>query len=209
VSLVFFFYFPSAKVLTKFSPRSCGPNATYAWDLRTFSMIMVAQAPIASGEEITLAYTEIAQPRAARHAKLERMYGFTCECKYCVLSNSKAVEQSDRAREEIHYSYSKTSMTNDLSARHEELVNYLIKILVMIKREGMFYKEAGHLDLLAMLYGQRNDMKRWRMWGEKALRAYTALQDSEEEMEKWQGWLTDERKFGEFLKLSRVSALLN
>ncbi|EMD31248.1 hypothetical protein CERSUDRAFT_60339 [Gelatoporia subvermispora B] len=62
--------------------HSCRPNAHVRMDTHSLSLQLVALRPIASGEQVTVAYTDILAPYTTRKRKLAP-YGFTCSCLSC------------------------------------------------------------------------------------------------------------------------------
>jgi hypothetical protein len=71
------------KTHTRIVFSSCQPNASWEWDLASWSMGLKAKHSIRSGVEITVAYINNNQPREARRKKLFKMYRFDCECERC------------------------------------------------------------------------------------------------------------------------------
>ncbi|TDL24149.1 hypothetical protein BD410DRAFT_719615 [Rickenella mellea] len=64
--------------------HSCGPNAAATrFDDEKMAMTLAARRSISPGEEITISYTELDGPHAARQDELKTKYLFTCECKHC------------------------------------------------------------------------------------------------------------------------------
>jgi len=65
--------------------HSYDPNTGYDWDYDRFQLVLYAHRPILKGEEITVAYIDHNQPRAARRAELKEMFDFDCACEKCSL----------------------------------------------------------------------------------------------------------------------------
>ncbi|KAG6917993.1 hypothetical protein DXG01_017003 [Tephrocybe rancida] len=82
--------------------HSCTPNASWNFDLASFSLSVRAVRPIKAGEEIFISYCEIAVPKAERQASL-RPYGFQCTCTACTDPGSDALlARIKRSTEVIH-----------------------------------------------------------------------------------------------------------
>ncbi|EJF61803.1 SET domain-containing protein [Dichomitus squalens LYAD-421 SS1] len=77
--------------------HSCSPNAAYRFDLAAFAFEVRALFPIRPGEQVSIAYTDPALPRAARQHALLSSYGFTCACPACSLP-SAALSLSEMRR---------------------------------------------------------------------------------------------------------------
>ncbi|TBU25750.1 SET domain-containing protein [Dichomitus squalens] len=77
--------------------HSCSPNAAYRFDLAAFAFEVRALFPIRPGEQVSIAYTDPALPRAARQHALLSSYGFTCACPVCSLP-SAALSLSEMRR---------------------------------------------------------------------------------------------------------------
>ncbi|KAI0739422.1 hypothetical protein C8Q80DRAFT_1111142 [Daedaleopsis nitida] len=63
--------------------HSCAPNALWIWDLETLTFTVAAITPIRAGEQVTIAYIDIACPRFQRQELLTSRYKFTCKCPAC------------------------------------------------------------------------------------------------------------------------------
>ncbi|KAJ6631446.1 hypothetical protein B0H10DRAFT_1658749, partial [Mycena sp. CBHHK59/15] len=60
--------------------HDCAPNAHYFFCRESFTGRFHALRRIGAGEEITVAYTDLAAPRAQRQADLLAKYRFVCSC---------------------------------------------------------------------------------------------------------------------------------
>ncbi|KZV74934.1 SET domain-containing protein [Peniophora sp. CONT] len=74
--------------------HSCSPNATFTFNMPSFTMEIHAVRSIAMGEEITVAYVNVEDDAVIRQAAL-RPYGFACVCAACT---SPATSDTERKR---------------------------------------------------------------------------------------------------------------
>ena len=80
--------------------HSCTPNAVFYLDpnapcgteaaLCHAPLVVRAVRDLEEGTEVTLAYTELLQPRAGRQRWLKDHYGFDCRCARCVLEGEES-----------------------------------------------------------------------------------------------------------------------
>lgn len=90
------------KVLTLKASRlnhSCSPNATWRYNRETNKFQIRANQDIASGSEVTIVYSCLLEPRKDRQAKLERGYGFVCECIACDLHSEYGIATENRRKQ--------------------------------------------------------------------------------------------------------------
>ncbi|KAJ3486497.1 hypothetical protein NLI96_g4196 [Meripilus lineatus] len=80
--------------------HDCCPNAKYSFNLTTFRGEVRAMRLIRAGQEITITYTHLDQPRRERQRALSQARFFTCACKTCSLPLDRRNE-SDARRERI------------------------------------------------------------------------------------------------------------
>ncbi|KAE9407491.1 SET domain-containing protein [Gymnopus androsaceus JB14] len=80
--------------------HDCSPNANYFFSFSTFSGGLRAITDIEIGEEITIMYTNLLEPRALRKASLEANYFFTCSCKACT-ADAVTARASDARRVQL------------------------------------------------------------------------------------------------------------
>lgn len=76
--------------------HDCRPNAAYFWDEETFTHYVHAMRTIQPGEEITISYIDSEKPRAHRMRRLERNWGFKCDCSACTAHPSLTAESDAR-----------------------------------------------------------------------------------------------------------------
>ncbi|KAF8152563.1 hypothetical protein B0H34DRAFT_784605 [Crassisporium funariophilum] len=203
--------------------HSCGPNAKWDWNQKTFSLSLTAVRPIDAGEEITIPYVAPDMLSDLRRDTLSTLYGFECVCSYCQLPEDK-IRQSDLARTTLSAmwgdaaaeaglpSFEKWCLDPELS--DDVLINAHVRALHLIEREGLQIldthghteAEAGgvggahperdigrHLDLIAMCYGALEDADNFRKWVERAGEA--RLRCRPEQRLAFQKWLSNPISF--------------
>jgi hypothetical protein len=65
-----------------FFNHSCDPNCVVSSAVTPLQIVTIRE--VQPGEELTIAYVDISQPRSARQAKLSANYCFDCSCPRCV-----------------------------------------------------------------------------------------------------------------------------
>ncbi|KAG5221554.1 SET domain-containing protein [Salix suchowensis] len=70
-------------------------RCNHRWDLQTFSLHLEAVQPINPGEQITVHYVPLEQPRSERRAQLQELYHFTCQCDHCNVPDKLALAGDD------------------------------------------------------------------------------------------------------------------
>ena len=78
--------------------HDCRPNAAYFFDEATLTHYTHAARDIFPGDEISISYTDIVQPRAVRQHALHSEWGFKCSCSACSLGPMLARESDTRVR---------------------------------------------------------------------------------------------------------------
>lgn len=76
--------------------HDCRPNAAYFWDEETLTHYVHAMRTIQPGEEITISYVDSEKDRAHRMRRLERSWGFKCDCSACTAHPSLTAESDAR-----------------------------------------------------------------------------------------------------------------
>lgn len=176
---------------------SCGPNAIQKWDLATFTHTLYAMRPILSGEEITKTYTDITAPRAIRMAKLQRSYGFSCDCPYCTLPTPEAIARSDAARAELrdwrntHPTYMKWS--KDLCRADDTVIQSHLRALELIDQEGMHGMQGIFLEEIALSYAILGQEVEFRIWAERVVELWKELDP--EQSEEYTKYLANPKSF--------------
>lgn len=79
--------------------HACRPNAEYRFDPPTLSQAITAARDIRPGEEITLSYINPLLPRTRRVAKLQKNWGFACDCAACTAPDARAAESDARVEQ--------------------------------------------------------------------------------------------------------------
>ncbi|KAJ3556355.1 hypothetical protein NM688_g2075 [Phlebia brevispora] len=77
--------------------HACTPCANYFFSFTNFTGQLWALRDIAEGEEITISYCDLAEPKETRQTYLRDQFFFDCTCATCSLPNEEA-KQSDARR---------------------------------------------------------------------------------------------------------------
>ncbi|KAF7362098.1 SET domain-containing protein 5 [Mycena venus] len=140
--------------------HACSPNANFFFNSRSFTGQFHAVRAIATGEEITALYCELAASRQERRAELQEHYKFLCECPTCSLP-ADLVAQSDSRRRAIGKLIPMMhagAYADDLTvARIEELLGWATD-------EGLYALYAEILVYgfgLATKLGASNQARKW------------------------------------------------
>ena len=75
--------------------HSCNANCDYSWNQREKQMEVYAQTAIAEGEELSISYIDIREPRQVRQQMLQDNWQFRCCCSVC---SRRAHIESDKRR---------------------------------------------------------------------------------------------------------------
>jgi hypothetical protein len=156
-------------------------------------MCLSATRPIAKGEEITLRYINLRDPRTIRRGRLLDMYYFHCECEYCNLP-SEAVAVSDAARLELKRWPKSYCISHEWCPNLSLPDNYLVdghkRCIELHEREGIIDTiYAGHIEELAVVYAMLGDEQNFRLWAQKAVEQSKIRQMPENTM-FWKEWLS-------------------
>ncbi|KAJ7160618.1 hypothetical protein C8R43DRAFT_881458 [Mycena crocata] len=146
--------------------HSCGPNAKWTWDAKSFSLSLEAVRPIPADAEITVAYVATDTTRSIRRAALQATHNFTCLCAFCARPDA-VIAQSDAARAELAAFWVHTpafeDWCTDTHLPDQALVAAHGRALRLIEAEGLEVLGVGaHLDAVAMSYGALGDVDRFR-----------------------------------------------
>lgn len=112
-------------------------------------MSLIACRPLKAGEEITVSYTDLAETREIRRARLMSAYYFNCECEYCSRSE-KEVAASDSVRLEIKAREKNKGpqlgeWSRNLSLPDDHLIKYHKRGVDQHEKEGLYdYNHAVH-----------------------------------------------------------------
>ncbi|KAJ7784720.1 hypothetical protein B0H16DRAFT_1682034 [Mycena metata] len=132
--------------------HSCAPNAHYSPVVDTFECKLSAMRAIAEGEEITMAYANVAASTAERRECLLERYKFECHCTACDLPEPQATE-SDRRRTTIGASLGRI---NDGGVQESVSIARVKDLIKLAEEEGMV-EEAWVLSMAGMRYAQRHN----------------------------------------------------
>ncbi|KAG5636415.1 hypothetical protein H0H81_008125 [Sphagnurus paluster] len=190
------------------SNHSCGPNAAHKWDLESFSSSLYALRPISPGEEITIIYTDVTQPRDARRARLYAHYGFTCACAFCALPPAESAA-SDAARAELrewrHTRPVFAGWATDMCRADDFVLSSHMAALELIEREGLQGMESAFVRDVCLCWAVLGDEAKFREWAERLERLSEVrdpvmarevrrwLEDPKGKVPKW-GWRSVQRK---------------
>lgn len=162
--------------------HSCGPNAKWDWDMKTFSLTLTAVRTIAKGQEITIPYIAPDLPGGARRASIQQQYGFECQCYHCTYKLEEDFIHSDMARESLRRAWSSDCKLPSFEKWCTEpaypddlLINAYKRSLHLIEAEGLEVLDLGpgehperdvgrYKDALAMCYGALEDTENFRIW---------------------------------------------
>ena len=75
--------------------HSCNANCDYSWNERDQRMEVYAQTAICEGEELSISYIDIREPRQVRQQMLQDNWQFRCSCSVCSMRMHAA---SDKRR---------------------------------------------------------------------------------------------------------------
>jgi hypothetical protein len=74
--------------------HDCRPNAAYFWDENMMTHYIHAIRDIQAGEEITITYIDNEKDRKTRNTRLEKNWGFKCDCSTCT-AHANFIAESD------------------------------------------------------------------------------------------------------------------
>lgn len=148
--------------------HACAPSAHYYFDISSFTGKLHATRDLAKGEEITISYTSITDPRAKRRAALAATYNFECTCRTCSLPPAQSAE-SDRRRIAID-AFATSLEREEPRGPIEAIVPQVEEALEWIQLEGI-PAEAGRLLGLAVTMAMTAEAPNWALlfdWGARA-----------------------------------------
>ncbi len=73
--------------------HSCDPNCAVSSGVTPLQIVTIRE--VQPGEELTIAYVEISQPRSSRQAKLSENYCFDCGCPRCASEGDELTQSAD------------------------------------------------------------------------------------------------------------------
>ncbi|KAF9495429.1 SET domain-containing protein [Pleurotus eryngii] len=148
--------------------HSCSPNAIRRWDLQTFSLHLEAVQPINPGEQITVHYVPLEQPRSERRAQLQELYHFTCQCDHCNVPDKLALAGDDIRQQLLEFKERFPSFGEwcfDLEFPDDLLIRAHSRALDLIKKEGLeALGRERHADCIAMCAGALADAELFTEW---------------------------------------------
>ncbi|KAF2202149.1 SET domain-containing protein [Delitschia confertaspora ATCC 74209] len=167
--------------------HACAPNAQYYLDSELLTHFVHATRPIASDEEIIIAYTSPLSPTSERQKHLSEAFHFTCTCPRCAHSTS-----SDAVLAQIH---SMQSTLNDWSPTSTASPELAETILALYRKEGL----EGFLDIpygfAALTYNAVGDMWNATKYAQLAVEAIFMKDGSwTQNMGIWREMLENPRK---------------
>ncbi|KAK2604630.1 hypothetical protein N8I77_007543 [Diaporthe amygdali] len=107
--------------------HDCRPNSGYHFDASTLSQNVYAARDIRTGEELSIAYYDPLQARAARRHQLQSHWGFQCTCKHCT-ADPELVAKSDQRIEQIHALWRDLDDYSPASAGSAEKAELLVQL---------------------------------------------------------------------------------
>ena len=147
--------------------HDCRPNAMYYYDPKTLIHATQASRTILAGEEITIPYINILQPREDRQFALSNYWGFKCTCSLCSSSATHTHASDARIRritllQNALADWSSASVGSPSTAE---------KLIQLYNEEGIHAaKGTGHM-FAALAYNAVGDTGKAREHAEKALEA--------------------------------------
>jgi hypothetical protein len=135
--------------------HDCRPNVVFHLDPRTLAHTTTVVRDVQPGEELAISYLDSLEPRAARQARAQQVWGFKCSCAQCMLGEKEAAK-SDRRVQEILQIERKLE---DISSKG---VNgkLLEKLVRLYQEERLDAKVAGAYTLVALNYNMLGDAKK-------------------------------------------------
>ncbi|RDW70391.1 hypothetical protein BP5796_08788 [Coleophoma crateriformis] len=147
--------------------HDCRPNAMYYYDPATLIHSTHASRTILPGEEITITYINILQPRADRQEVLEMTWHFQCTCPLCT-SSDEEVAISDARMQRIHEIHATLADWSPNTMATPELAEELITLYELEKLHAAV--ATGHM-FASMAYNAIGDTDRAKQFAERALKA--------------------------------------
>ncbi|KAF8850985.1 SET domain-containing protein [Acephala macrosclerotiorum] len=139
---------------TSLMNHDCRPNTLYYHDTSTLIHATYASRTILPGEEITITYINILQPRSERRAVLKQTWQFDCQCSLCSRSES-ANQASDARIAQISHLQSHLSDWTATSIATPAMAD---KLLSLYEEEGIHAAQGvGHM-LAALAYNANGDV---------------------------------------------------
>ncbi|KUJ13160.1 SET domain-containing protein [Mollisia scopiformis] len=166
-----FLFYPETALMN----HDCRPNTLYHHDTNTLVHSTYASRTILLGEEITITYINILEPRSERRQVLNR-WGFECQCSLCSRSNA-----------EINHSDSRIRKINTLQTQLSDWTENSIATPAMAEDLLLLYEEEhihaakgiGHM-LAALAYNAEGDISLAKKHAKLALESGVVTDGSKE-----------------------------
>lgn len=105
--------------------------------------------------------------RPERQDMLRKRWGFTCTCSLCTASD--AVIAASDARREAMRELRENVLAHVRKREWSQAVSHHLKMLEMIKEEGMLAPLGEHYEIVARLYKAAGDRERTAYWARMAI----------------------------------------
>ncbi|KAK3944564.1 SET domain-containing protein [Diplogelasinospora grovesii] len=119
--------------------HDCRANADYYFDHETLTQYIHAARPISPGEEITISYINPVMRRAARMQRLQRTWGFRCNCHLCTQERARTDASDDRIQQ-INELTSEFRNYRPESRANPQLAELVISLYEQEQLYGMMYQ---------------------------------------------------------------------
>ncbi|CZR52870.1 uncharacterized protein PAC_02747 [Phialocephala subalpina] len=170
-----FFLYPETSLIN----HDCRPNTLYYHDTSTLIHATYASRTILPGEEITITYINILQPRSERRAVLKQTWKFDCQCSLCSRSTSSN-QESDTHIARINHLQTHLSDWSPTSIATPAMAEELIKLYEL---EGIHAAIGlGHM-LAALAYNADGDVSMAKKHARLALKGGVVTDGSREKDE--------------------------
>src|ERR1700761_9331522 len=136
------------------------PNASYGFSGVLLCCTLGATRNIAAGEEITISYIDVEQPRKDRLEELKRRYNFDCTCGACLDTSGK----SDKTRMSLCVPISSLEF---ISWHMNKQIKFLLEKADLCSREGYISDLHKYIFQLSAVYACAKDAKNVKRWGYK------------------------------------------
>lgn len=133
--------------------HDCRPNAAYFWDEDTFTHYVHAMRTIMPGEEITISYIDSEMKRAQRVRRLERNWGFKCDCSACTAHPSLTAESDAR----LHQITQLVEALNDWTPKSTATPEMAEVLLSLYDQERLWAYHATAYKHAAEVYSSFGD----------------------------------------------------
>ncbi|KAK3385261.1 hypothetical protein B0H63DRAFT_472625 [Podospora didyma] len=140
--------------------HDCSPNLGYYFDSDTLSHKVYAVRDVFPGEELTISYVDVIQPRSVRQDRLRSTWSFSCTCPRCSAEPHVVAESDDRVgqmlqlrRELDDYSIAATPEKAELLLTLYELEGLAVRIYEAYYRVALEWNGVGE-SARAMKYAR-------------------------------------------------------